>query len=86
MGRTGSAAIGRCWPASVVGADVVVQQLVGFLGRVVQRALAGGAERDLVGLMDFLAAREATDDLAAKVVEGTTSSREDPAAKPLAFV
>jgi hypothetical protein len=27
-----------------------------------------------------------TDDVAAKVVEGVTGSREDPAAKPIAFV
>ena len=70
----------------VFGAYVIVQQPVGFFGRVLQHALAGSAERDIVGLRDFLAPREATDDVAAKVVEGATGSREDPTAKSLAFV
>src|SRR5688572_26935857 len=45
-----------------------------------------GAERNFVGLRDFLVASEATDDVAAKVVEGVTGSREDPAAQPVAVV
>jgi hypothetical protein len=39
-----------------------------------------------VGHRDFLAARKATDDVVAKVVEGAAGSREDPAAKSLAFI
>ena len=68
------------------GAYGIVQQSVGFFGRVLQHPRAGSAERYLLGLRDFLAAREATDDVAAEVVEGDTGSRENPAAKPLAFV
>jgi hypothetical protein len=70
----------------VFGACVVVQVPVGFFGRILQRALAGRAERDLVGLGDFPTPREVTKDVAAKVVDEATGSREDPAAKPFAFI
>jgi hypothetical protein len=70
----------------VFGAYVTVQQPVGLFGGILQRALAGRAERDLVGLRDFLTPPEVTDDVAAKVVESATGSRQDPAAKPLAFI
>jgi hypothetical protein len=70
----------------VFGAYVIVRQPVGFFGRVLQYALAGSAERDLVGLGDCLAAREAPDNVAARVIEGTSDSREDPAAESLALV
>ena len=64
----------------------IVQQPIGFFARVLQHALAGSAERDIVGLRDFLAPCKATDDVAAKVVEGAAGLREDPAAKSLSFV
>ena len=60
-----------------------MQLPVAYFGRVAQPALAGSAERSLVGLRAFHAAREATDDVAAKVVEGGTGSREDPGANPV---
>src|SRR5262249_3113528 len=68
------------------GADEFMRQLVGFVGGVLQRALAGGAEGHSVGLRDRLAAGKTADDVAAKVVEGNTRPREDAAADPLAFV
>jgi hypothetical protein len=39
-----------------------------------------------VGLRNFLAASETSDDVVAKLLDGVTGSREDPAAKPVAFV
>ena len=54
--------------------------------RDAREAGAGSGSRDLVGLRDSLAPRDVTENVAAKVVEGATGSREDPAANPLAFV
>jgi hypothetical protein len=62
-----------------------VQQPVGLLGGIEQHSLAGSAEGNLLGFRQSLADYEATDDVAAEVVEAT-SSREDPAAKSLTFV
>jgi len=70
----------------VLGAYVLVQQPVGFFGRILQRALAGSAERDLLRVRDSLAARDATDDVMTHIVEGALGSREDAAAKSLALV
>jgi len=39
-----------------------------------------------VGLSNFLAASETSDDVVAKILDGVTGSREDPAAKPVVFV
>jgi hypothetical protein len=39
-----------------------------------------------VGLRNFLAASETSDDVVAKVLDGVAGSREDPAANPVAFV
>ena len=39
-----------------------------------------------VGLRNFLAASETSDDVVAKLLDGVTGSREDLAAKPVAFV
>jgi hypothetical protein len=70
----------------VFGSDVLLQQPIGFFGGVLQRTLAGRAERDLVGLRNFRAGSEATEDVAANIVEGDAASLEDSAAKPFAFV
>jgi hypothetical protein len=65
---------------------VLLQQPIGFFGGGLERTLAGRAERDLVGLRNFRAGSEATEDIAAKIVEGDAASLENSAAKPLAFV
>ena len=64
----------------VFGADVVMQQSVGFFERVLEHTLAGIAELDFGGFGDFLVACKATEDLAAEVAEVVACSREDPAA------
>ena len=68
------------------GADGIVQQPIGFFGRMPQYALAGRAERDLLGLRHSVAPREATDDVFANAIEGGAGWREDPAAKALVLI
>jgi hypothetical protein len=48
-----------------------------------QRALAGGAERNLLRLSDSLSATDPTDDVALQNIEGISGSREDAAAKSI---
>jgi hypothetical protein len=70
----------------VLGADVVVRQSLSFISSVLEHTFAGGAELDFVRRGDFFVACKASDDLGAKVAELVTRAREDPAAKPAAFV
>ena len=69
----------------VLGADVVVQQPVGFFGRKLQHALGFGAERDLDRGRHLLAEDRAAFDFLADVFEREVRAREDPAGEPLAF-
>ena len=69
----------------VLGADVVVQQPVGFLGGELQHALGFGAERNLDRGRDLLAEDRAAFDFLADVFEGEVRAREDPARQPFAF-
>ena len=69
----------------VLGADVLVEQPLGFFGRILQHALGLGAERDLDRGRDLLAEDRAAFDLLADVFERQVRAREDPAGEPLAF-
>ena len=69
----------------MLGADVVVQQPVGFVGRKLQHALRLGAERNLDRRRDLLAEHRAALDLLADVLERQVRAREDAAGEPLAF-
>ena len=69
----------------VLGADVVVQQPIGFFGRELQHALGLGAERNFDGGRDLLAEDRPAFDFLADVLEGEVRAREDAARQPLAF-
>ena len=69
----------------VLGADVVVQQPIGFLGRKLQHPLGFGAERDLDRGRDLLAEDRAAFDFLADVLQRQVRARENPAGEPLAF-
>ena len=69
----------------VLGADVVVQQPVGFLGRKLQHALGFGAERDLDRGRHLLAEDRAAFDFLADVLEGQVRAGKDPAGQALAL-
>ena len=69
----------------VLGADVVVQQPIGFFGRKLQHALGFGAERNLDRRRDLLAEDRPAFDFLADVLERQVRAREDPAGQPLAF-
>jgi hypothetical protein len=70
----------------VLRASVVVPQPVRLFSGILQQALAGNAEWDLSRVRDPIVAREATEDVAAKIIEGATGPGEDSAGKSLAFV
>ena len=69
----------------VLGADVVVQQPVGFFGRELQDALGFRAERNLDRGRDLLAEHGAPFDFLADALEGQVGPREDAAGQPLAL-
>ena len=69
----------------VLGADVVVQQAVGFFGRKLQHALGFRAERDLDRGRDLLAEHRPAFDFLADVLERQVRAREDPAGEPFAL-
>src|SRR4051812_39888588 len=67
------------------GADVVMEETVGFLGGELQDALGLRAERDLDRGRDLLAEHRATFDFLADIFERQMRSREDPARQPFTF-
>ena len=69
----------------MLGADVVVQQPIGFLGGELQHALRFRAERDLDRGRDLLAEHGAAFDFLADVLEREVRAREDAARQPLPF-
>ena len=69
----------------MLGPDVVVRQLIGFLGRELQHALGLGAEGNLDRGRDLLAEDRAALDLLADGFEGEVRARENPARQPLAL-
>ena len=69
----------------VLGADVVVQQAVGFFGRELQDALGFGAEGNLDRGRDLLAEHRPAFDFLADAFEGEVRAGEDPAGQALAF-
>jgi len=69
----------------VLGADVVMEQAVGFFCRKLQNALGFRAERDFDRGGDLLAEDRAAFDFLADVLERQMRASEDPAGKPLAL-
>ena len=69
----------------VLGADVGVQQPVGFFGGELQHALGLGAEGNLDRGRDLLAEDRAAFDFLADALEREVRPREDPARQALAF-
>ena len=69
----------------VLGADVVVQQPVGFFGRELQHALGFGAERDLDRGGHLLPEHRPAFDFLADVLEREVRARKNPAREPFAF-
>ena len=69
----------------MLGADVVVQQPIGFLGGKLQHALGLGAERDLDRGRDLFAKDRAPFDFLANALEREVRAGKDPARQPLAL-
>ena len=69
----------------VLGADVGVQQPVGFFGRELQHALGVRAEGDVDRRRDLLAEDRAAFNLLADAVERQVRARENAARQPFAF-
>jgi hypothetical protein len=69
----------------VLGADVVVQQPIGFFGGKLQHALGFRAERDFDRRRDLLAKDRAAFDFLADTFKGEMRARKDSARQPLAF-
>ena len=69
----------------VLGADVVVEQTVGFFGGALQHPLRLGAERHLHRGRDLLAEDRAAFDLFSDVLQGQVGPGEDTAREPLPF-
>ena len=69
----------------MLGADVVVQQPIGFFGRELQHALGFRAERDLDRGGHLLAEHGPAFDFLADVFERQVRARENPARQALAF-
>ena len=69
----------------VLGADVVVQQTVGFFGGKLQHALGFGAERHLDRRRDLLAEDRPAFDFLADVLERQMRAGKDAAGQALAF-
>ncbi len=69
----------------VLGADVVVQQPVGFLGGILENALGLGAEGDFDRGRDLLAEHGPAFDLLANALEGEVRARENTAGQTLAL-
>ncbi len=69
----------------MLGADVVVQQPIGFLGGKLQHALGFRAERNLDRGRDLLAKHRAAFDFLADVLEREVRAREDAARQPFTF-
>ena len=69
----------------VLGADVAVEELVRFFGRVLQHALRLAAEGDLHRRGDLLAEHRAPFDFLADAVERQVRALEDSAGQTLAF-
>ena len=69
----------------VLGADVVVQQPIGFVGGELQHALRLGAERNLDRGRDLLAEDRAALDFLADTLERQVRARKDAARQPLAL-
>ena len=69
----------------VLGADVVVQQPVGFLGGALEDALGLGAERNFDRGRDLLAEDRPTFDFLADVLEGEVRASKNPARQPFSF-
>ncbi len=84
-GRGHRALLAQDAEQQVLGADVVVQQPVGLLGRELQHPLGFGAEGDFDRGGHLLAEHGPPLDLLADVVQGQVRAGEDPARQPLAF-
>ena len=84
-GRRDGALFAQDAEQQVLGADVVVQQPVGFFGRELQDALGFRAERNLDRGRDLLAEHRAPFDFLADAFEGQVRAGEDPARQPLAL-
>ena len=69
----------------MLGADVVVEQAIGFFRRELQHALGFGAERDFDRGRDLLAEDRAAFDFLADVFEGQVRARENPAGQAFSF-
>jgi hypothetical protein len=69
----------------MLGADVVVQQPIGFFGGKLQHALGFGAERDLHRCGYLLAEDRAPFDFLSDVFERQVRPREDTAGEPFAL-
>ncbi len=69
----------------MLGADVVVQQPIGFLGGKLQHALRFRAERDLDRGRDLLAEHGAAFDFLADVLEREVRARENAARQSFSF-
>ena len=69
----------------MLGADVVMQEPVGFFSRKLQHPLRLRAERDLDRRRDLLAEHGPPFDFLANVFEGEMGSRKDAAGQPLAL-
>src|SRR5262249_49017053 len=69
----------------VLGADVVVQEPIGFFRGKLQHALGFGAERDLDRRRDLFAEYRASFDLFPNVLEGGMRARKDAARQTFAF-
>ena len=69
----------------VLGADVVVQQPIGFFGRELQDALGFGAEGNFDRRGHLLAKDGAAFDFLANIFERQVGAREDPAGQALSF-
>ena len=84
-GRRHRALLAEDAQQQVLGADVVVQQAIGFFGSELQDALGFGAERDLDRRRDLLAEDGTPLDFLPDRLERQVRPRKDAAGQPLAF-
>src|SRR5207244_2581923 len=69
----------------VLGADVVVEQAVGFFGRKLQHPFGFGAERNLHGRGDLLPEHRAAFDFLPDILEREVGPRKNPAGQSLSL-
>jgi hypothetical protein len=84
-GRGDRALLAKDAEQEMFSADVVVQQSIGFFGRVLQHPLGFGAERNLDRRRHLLAEYRAAFDVFPNVFEGQVGSGKDPACQALAL-